>query len=116
MSFTNEFCVSLEYYLSEAFEKAEDKVMRGFWCDGVLMPDDEKQLAKKSVNDRRKIKTFAFLGVDGQTRYELIIYFGKYSLRRYARGTELDDCLPDLSVVKPIVIDIKLKKIELYLL
>jgi|694.fasta_scaffold02841_15 hypothetical protein len=114
--FTNEFCVALEYYLSEVFKKSNDELTKGFWCDGVLVPSSEKQLEKKSVNDTRKIETIAFVGLDGQTPYELIVYFGKYSLRRYARGSGLDDCLPNLDEVSPITIDIKSKKIELYLL
>jgi len=115
MSFTEEFCLTLEYYLSEALETSGDVMGRGFWCDGVLKPSEE-QLAKKNVNDKRRIETTAFIGVDGQTRFDLIIYLGKYSLRRYARGTSLEDCLPNLGEEIPLVLDKESKRIELYML
>ena len=56
-SFNEDFCIRLEYHLTKAFEYSGDKTLKGFWCDGILMPLIESQLTKKSVNETRKIVT-----------------------------------------------------------
>jgi hypothetical protein len=113
-SFNEDFCVALEYYLTGMFNKITDESSRGFCCDGVLMPSDSNQISKKRINDSRKIETIAWTGVGGQNRFKLIIHFGKYSLRRYAKGKDLDDCLCE-SNSNNIKIDIVSKQIEIYL-
>ena len=111
-SFNEDFCTQLEYHLTKTFEKSE---IKGFWCDGVLMPSIESQLTKKSVNDTRQITTKAWLGYDGQGEYEMTIHFGQYSLRRYANGTSLTDCLPSEDSSDWVTLDIEKKTIELQL-
>ncbi len=110
-SFNIDFCDKLEFHLTEMLLQVQDDHLRGFWCDGVLMPSDS-ELTKKRINDRRKVETTAFTGVSGQNRFKLTIHFGKYSLRRYAKGKSLNDCLPDADDIK---IDLKKELIELYL-
>ncbi len=94
-SFNDQFCIFLAYHLGKAFELSGREDLRGFWCDGVSAhPFVENQLSKKSVNDKRKILTEAGIGKTGQDKYEMTILFGKYSLRRYAKGSSLADCVP----------------------
>jgi hypothetical protein len=114
-SFNTDFCVQLEYHLTRTFGNLEDKKLKGFWCDGVMMPLIESQLTKKSVNDTRKIITKAWLGYDGQSEFEMAINFGQYSLRRYAKGSDLTDCLPSEHSMDWITLDIEGKTIELQL-
>ncbi len=114
-SFNEDFCAELEYHLTWTFNQSDDKNLRGFWCDGVLMPTNDLQLTKKNVNDKRKIVTKAFLGYDGQDEYDMTINFGQYSLRRYAKGTDLSDCLPNEETMDWVSLDMKSKTIELQL-
>ena len=67
------------------------------------------------MNDTRKIETRAWIGQTGNNRYYMTIHFGKYSLRRYARGTNLWDCVPSASSMDWIDIDVEKQTIELYL-
>jgi hypothetical protein len=114
-SFNEDFCVQLEYHLTRTFQNSEDKNLKGFWCDGVLMPFAESQLTKKSVNDTRKIVTKSWLGYDGQGEFEMTINFGQLSLRRYAKGSDLGDCLPSENSMDWVSLDIERKTIELQL-
>jgi hypothetical protein len=100
--------------LSSIFVESDDKLIRSLWCDGVLMPYFEWQFTKKRVNNTRRIETKAWIGrIRGeQWLFDLTIHFGKYSLRRYARGTSLEDCLPDID---DIVVDFGKKYIEIFM-
>ena len=70
--------------------------LKGFWCDGVSpSPLPESQLAPKQIHDTRQITTTAWLGKSGQEEYELTIHFGRQALSRYAKGSPLDDCIPN---------------------
>ena len=80
-----------------AIGKSGHKLAHSCAMDGVLMPFVDSHLTGKSVNDTRKIETDAWaLSDKGDIKFELIIYFGKYSQRRYAKGNNLEDCLPSL--------------------
>ena len=114
-SFNEDFCLYLEYHLGTSFEKSGIHVIKHFWCDGVAMPFIDSQLTKKSVNDTRKIETMAWIGWNGQSEYQMTIHFGKYSLRRYARGTSLLDCIPSSDSMDWVDIDIEKHTIELWL-
>ena len=116
VSFTYEFCVRLEYAIGVFFENNKKENTRGFWCDGVLhSPLNEKQLEKKWVNDKRKIETVAWIGKGGEVKYEMTIHFGKYSLRRYAKGADMTDCIPDENNKEWVDIDVENKLIEIWL-
>jgi hypothetical protein len=115
VSFNADFCLFLEFHLCETFANSDDEVIRYFWCDGIAMPILESQITKKSVNDTRKIISMAWLGKSGQIEYELIIHFGKYSLRRYAKGNSLIDCVPSADSMDWIQIDIENRKLEIFL-
>src|SRR5882672_11570535 len=91
-----DFCEFLEYKIGEAFENSKDERVRGFWCDGVLLPPFEKFYSKKFVNDNRKVVMMtAFIGKEGQEEYELILDFGRKALSRYERGLNIVECVPN---------------------
>ncbi len=110
-SFNENFCAFLESHLCKTFKNSEDKEIRRLWCDGVVC----SQVSKKHVNNNRRIQTMAWIGQDGQTEYELTIEFGKYSLRRYARGTEMIDTVPNSDTMDWIELDIEKKTIMINL-
>jgi hypothetical protein len=115
-SFNEDFGVHLEYHLCRMFENSVKEKLRGFWCDGILWPPFiDSQITKKSVNDTRKIETRAWIGKTGQDEYNMTIRFGKYSLRRYAKGTNLIDCIPSEETMDWIDIDTENKIIEIRL-
>ena len=114
--FNEDFCTHLEYHLCKTFEKSDRPDIKGFWCDGVSCnPTSDQQLDKKSVNDTRKIVTTAWIGKDGQEKYEMTIHFGKHALKKYAKGEEMIECILSAESMDWIDIDIKSKKIELRL-
>jgi hypothetical protein len=45
----------------------------------------------------------------------LIVYFGKRSLRRYAKGSSLEDCLPPPDNSDAVRIDLENEIIEVWL-
>lgn len=114
-SFDEDFCVYLEYYLGVTFQKSEDERIKKLWCDGVAIPSSN-QLEKKFIYDNRKLITKAWIGVDGQSEYEMTIKFGKYSLQRFAQGKSLKDCVPGNQSANWIQIDIERNTIEIQFL
>lgn len=114
--FNKEFCTRLEYRICHELEKSTDPELKGFWCDGVLWkPLVENQLSQKHVNDKRKIVTKAWIGKTGQTEYKATIHFGKYSLRRYAKGNDLTECIPSDESTEWIEIDTEYKTLDIKL-
>jgi hypothetical protein len=113
--FNQDFCHYLARHLSNAFEYHEDDQINDFWCDGIAMPFTDRQLYLKSVNDTRQIITTAWIGPDGQEKYEMTIRFGPKALSRYARGLDLKECVPAEGSLGWIKLDIDEKKIELHL-
>ena len=84
----------------EAMKHRDHPLAEACWMDGVLMPFVERQLSKKHVNDTRKIEAHAWaLTNKGDVKFDLVVYFEKYSLRRYARGSALDDCFHQLTTM-----------------
>lgn len=89
------FCELLEGNIEIGLANAQDELAKGFWCDGVLLPVFEHEYDAKYVNDNRNIRLTAFVGVDGQDKYELILLLGPKSLSKYSRGINISDCLPN---------------------
>lgn len=116
-SFNQAFCTALEFRLGEALQSSGREDLKGFWCDGVShVPEVPSQVSKKSINDTHQLTTKAWLGKTGQDEYEMTIVFGKYSLRRYAKGSSMTDCIPTENTMDWVEIDIQNKKITVYLL
>ena len=114
--FDENFRTELEYHLSRTFENSDEPELRGFWCDGVNEPEITAHLNKKFVNDNRQIVTTAWIGTDGQGTYQLTIKLGNKALSRYARGLNLNECLPSSSSTDWLTVDLEQQTIELQLL
>lgn len=115
-SFNEEFCTHLEFHLCRTFQQSNQVDIKDFWCDGVSWtPTPDSQLTKKSVNDKRLIKTREWLGKDGQGEYKMSIQFGSASLRRYAKGLSLIDCIPIEETMDWIAIDVEKRTISIQL-
>jgi hypothetical protein len=110
-----DFCNFLEYQITAALYNSKNAAIRGFWCDGILLPDDEREYARKLVNDNRKILLTAFFGKHGQDTYELTLSFGKKCLSKYARGLSIEECIPNTGNGDWIEVDIMKKKLIVYL-
>lgn len=110
-SFNEEFCLTLEYHLCSTFRNSDQKEIRRLWCDGIVCD----QFSKKYVNNNREIETIAWIGEEGQNEYDMKIKFGKYSLRRYAKGTEMTDCIPESDLMDWVEININKKWIVVQL-
>jgi len=46
-----DFCGFLEYQLSDGLETSTNEQLKGFWCDGILLPIYESEYSKKFVNE-----------------------------------------------------------------
>ena len=88
------FCEFLEFVLTKAFANSQDNLIKRLWCEGVLLPQSEKEISKKHINDNRQIVTTAFIGESGQDKYQLTISLGKKALSRYARNLKIEECIP----------------------
>jgi len=116
-SFNEVFCNHLEYHLGKTFQNIDDQDLHEFFCDGICWKSvPESQLTLKIVNDTRKIVTTAFIGVDGQDLYEMVIHLGRYSLKRYAKGSSLVTCIPPANITDWIDINANKRIINLKLL
>jgi hypothetical protein len=89
------FCEYLEYHLCKAFALSDKTDVKGFCCDGILLPSDKAYYSEKFVNDNRQVILKAFTGKDGQTEYEVFLKFGDKALSRYTTNLGITDCLPD---------------------
>ena len=112
-----EFCEQLEWKIGSAMEVLwqTDERLKGFWCDGVLLPDSESEYSKKQVNDKRFIMMKAFSGKTGQEEYELTLLFGQKALSTYARDLPIEECLPSPENTNWLQIDPIKKKIVVQL-
>jgi hypothetical protein len=114
--FNEEFCERLAYRLGETFRNSELPELKGYWCDGVShLSLLDNQTTQKNVNDTHIIVTEAWIGKDGQDLYEMIIHFGPYALRRFAKGMSISDCIPDVQTMDWVEIDLKKKQIDVRL-
>ena len=50
-----EFWTTLEFRLSGELESTNIPELKGFWCDGIFLSSTDPQLAKKFINDNRKV-------------------------------------------------------------
>jgi hypothetical protein len=110
-----DFCDYLEYELTKAFRHSDDEKVKGFWCDGVVLPSNEQDYSPKAVNDRRQIVTTAYIGKTGQDPYELTIQFGNQALSRYARGLDIISCVPDPQYPAWMDIDVAKQRLSIQL-
>jgi hypothetical protein len=111
-SFNFDFCVKLQGHLCRTFGNSSDEDISQFWCDGMAMPD---QKTMKSLIETKTLITTAWIGIDGQCKYQMTIKLGEQSLDRLKRGLSLIDCLPGEETFDGISVDIDSKTIEIQL-
>lgn len=112
--FNQEFCTNLEYSLN--FDKIPGNDVKEYWCDGIdHLPSDIKSLAKSRIQRDRIIKTKAWIGIDGQDKYEMTIKLGDEFIKAYNSTSNLLDSIPDKDAENWINIDTEKKKIEIKL-
>ncbi len=110
--FDKDFLGYLEYQLTNAFNKSKNIEVKGFWCDGIL-PTYENE---KVIFEKKEILLTAFLGKDGQGKYDLTLKFGTNSLKNLAKGLDLSECIPNSEIKDWFDIDISKNKIIVQLL
>ena len=110
-----EFCEFLEYRICKFLEHSDNLETKGFWCDGVSLPELEKHYFKKYVHDNRQVILKAYLGKDGQTEYELILKFGRKALNKYAKNADIQACMPSSDNVNWLNINITKRTIDIQL-
>jgi len=107
-AFNKEFCEQLEVEINKQLPLSNHKLISKYWCDGI----EHHYFSKKYVNDNKKLSTRMWIGNDGQTEYQTTIEFGKYALRRYARGTDMIDCIPTSNIDAWLEIDTNEKMLK----
>jgi len=110
-----EFCGFLEYHLSTSFKYSSDESIRSFWCDGVMLPSNENNYSKKSIDDNRKVLLKAFIGKDGQDEFALLLKFGDQALSKYARDLDIMDCIREVEKYDWYTVDKERKQIIILL-
>lgn len=110
-----DFCEYLEFEICKALEHSDNEQIKGFWCDGVLLNQPDYAYSQKFVHDNRHVKLKVFIGMDGQTEYELTLRFGNKALSRYARNLDIKECVPNPDKQNWFDIDTKRNKIEIQL-
>jgi hypothetical protein len=114
--FNEEFCTFLEYHLCQTFKNFELQDIKDYWCDGISWdPTQPNQLTIKNVCETRRIVTEAWIGSDGQDKYEMTVNFGEMALKKYRNGNQMIDCIPSSQTTNWIDIDPNDKKIEIKL-
>lgn len=109
------FCTFLEYHLSKCFKYSNDEALKGFWCDGVTLPENKNDYSIRSINEKRQVLSTVFLARDGQEKYSLLILFGRKSLNRYAQRLNLENCVPDFEKNDWYFVDNEKKQITIQL-
>lgn len=114
-SFDFDFLVHLNYYLEDAFANSPDEEINQLWCDGIAEPSFSSQLTFKDIIESKKINTNAWIGIDGQSPYEMVINLGEKSVAQLKQGLSLKDSLPSWTSMDWISIDTENKIIEVNL-
>jgi hypothetical protein len=112
-SFDHDFCAFLEFHLCKTFKNSNDLYIQAFWCDGI----NNEQITKSEefINKWRQIETTAWIGKDGQDKYDMTIKLGNDSFNKYSIGLDLTDCVPSEDSMNWIEINTDKKTIELQL-
>jgi hypothetical protein len=99
------------------FNALDISELKGFWCDGVVLTEDDEHYSKKSVNDHRFVLLNAYIGKygEGENLYSVKLKFGRKAMSRYQRGLSIYECLPAGDTKDCLVIDTKHQTLEIQL-
>lgn len=121
--FDGKFCLQLEYVISGAMTKSVDIDWRRYWCDGVLLPDNEEDYLPEKILKKKEVMTKAWIdegrikgGERGQFFYDMRINFGDGSLDKLRMGDGLEECIPETGADSWIVLDRENRTIEIQLI
>ncbi|MCR9173450.1 MAG: hypothetical protein NXI10_13195 [bacterium] len=110
------FWVVLEFRLTGELYNVGDGELKGFSCEGIYLSHTDNQLQLSPLSDHQKIQLSAWLGVDGQDKYDATIHFGPKALSLYAQNLPLEDSIPEyVDNEQWFEIDTKKKTIEIQL-
>lgn len=116
-SFDENFCVYLEFHLTESFDYCSETDLNGFWCDGVACkPFFDRYLTRDNFVTEKKIVTESWMGKTGQDKYEMTINFGKNSYLACLEGQDLKEFIPNFERTDWYLIDLEDQKIQIDLL
>lgn len=110
-SFNKQFCEQLEIEINKLLPLSSNQAIKHYRCGGI----EHCHYSKKYVNDNRKIGTRMWIGKEGQEEYRAIIVLGKYALRRYGRGTDMSDCIPENDIDEWMQINEEERRIQIML-
>lgn len=114
-SFNTDFCWTLEYHLTEALINSAKDKWELLWCDGIDEPTINEQFTSRNITSIKQITTKAWIGTDGNGRYDMIIKLGRCARRKALRGLNLETCLPDAESLDWVEIDLDNLWIEIRL-
>ena len=121
--FDEDFCIQLEYSISDALTKSADIDWRRCWCDGILLPDNEKDFESTQIYNTRVLFIKAWIDEGreetkerGQFLYDMRIEFGEMSINALRIGGNLEDCIPTTGADSWILLERKNKNIYIQLL
>ena len=111
-SFNKDFCIQLEYHLTRTLKELSNNKFERLWCDGVKEPLHEPN---KNAIILGQVVTEAYIGLDGQDVYQMIIKLGPSSLEKFTVGLNLINELPSEDHSGWLVVDPEEKKIQIEL-
>lgn len=112
VKFGNEVCEQLEYELTEVFRSTQFlSVIPGWWCDGF----EPQQCSLEELLKSRSVSTNCYIGKDGQSKFEALIYLGDYTLKNISRQNVVMVSAVELSTENPVELDQDGCKITIYL-
>jgi hypothetical protein len=108
---TQQFLEILEFTITKAFSNSLNPKTKGFWCDGIVLLNNENEYSKKVINDKRLLNLKAFIGKSGQEEYKMTLHFGRKSLSKIIRDLDIESCIPNSENDEWIKIDTLNKEI-----
>ncbi|MEO8588877.1 MAG: hypothetical protein ABI432_05865 [Flavobacteriales bacterium] len=90
----NEFCGRLENAFNSVLNASEIPELKGFWCDGVLPPEEPPHSGWEVTDKHLVIYTKVYMGRSGQDLYECFLFFGPKSSALYLAGEGMDHVIP----------------------
>ncbi len=60
-----DFCEFIEHEITRALKATTNEQLKGFCCDGVMLPNNESEYSEKFINDNRHVLMTAFIGKTG---------------------------------------------------
>ncbi|MEO1517462.1 MAG: hypothetical protein AAFV95_20735 [Bacteroidota bacterium] len=102
-SFNQAFCQQLELHLNRFLSESESEELTGFWCDGVA-PCFVLPLV---LRQEKCIQSHAFLGEDGQGRFDINIRLGPKALQLFWTRQDMAKSIPESALETWIRIDLQ---------